>query len=591
MDSTLKTWFFHQCRLVSGLTRAALLTGPPDLGPYDRPLFWPPSQNGNTVNSSLSRVAQAALAAKKVVIKTRHSTSDNTGEPLDAMASPLILSGQLVGVLAIEMAHRSQSSQQHTAQQVHIGIKWLEAMIQLQGSAAKVHRTNIVDMVAVGLDNGHFKIAAAEVANELSQRFKCHRVSLGFLNHQKIHIEAVSHCSRIDQHANEIQALKDAMHEALDQDTSIVYPTTSDAIPLITRFHTRLADSQQSIAICTLPLVKNGKAVGALLLERPADNPFDAETVSQCEQIALLLGPVLANRRREEKPLLWKIMDALRNAFCGVLGPRRLALKISVGLCALLLIWLSLTGTPLRISCDTELEATICRVIAAPQQGYIAEAHVRTGDLVQKGDLLATLDDKELRLEQRKWQSQRAQLRKEYRKALSGLDRAEVAIINAKRAQAEAQLSLIDQQLARTTLLAPFSGLVVKGDLSQALGSPVTRGEVLYEVAPTDGYRVVLRIDDRDIGLVSLGQRGQMKLTGIPHRAIDITIDRLTPVATVEEGRNLFRVEAVMEDHSDLMRPGMKGIAKIEVGHTKRIWAWARPLVDWLRLFAWNWMP
>ena len=229
--------------------------------------------------------------------------------------------------------------------------------------------------------------------------------------------------------------------------------------------------------------------------------------------------------------------------------------------------------------------------VVAPHQGYIAEAYVRAGDQVRDGDLLAQLDDRDLRLEQRKWQSQCAQLLKEYRKALAGSDRAEVAILNAKRSQAEAQLRLVEQQMARTTLVAPFSGLVVKGDLNQALGSPVKRGEVLYEVAPTDAYRVVLKVDDRDIGLVSRGQQGQLKLSGIPDKPINITIDRLTPVSTTEGGRNYFRVEAVMDSHSDLMRPGMQGIAKIEIGQEKLIWIWTRRLVDWVRLLAWYRLP
>jgi multidrug resistance efflux pump len=311
----------------------------------------------------------------------------------------------------------------------------------------------------------------------------------------------------------------------------------------------------------------------------------------QCEQIGLLLGPVLETRRRDERPLPSKILESLQSGCVKLFGPRHLPLKVGVALSAVLLIWLSLTTATFRISSDSVLEAEIRRSVVAPQEGYIAAAHVRAGDLVQEGDLLATLDDQELLLEQRKWQSQRAQLLKEYRKALAEFDRAEVAILHAKRAQAEAQLKLVEQQLARATLMAPFSGLIVKGDLSQVLGSPVTRGEVLYEVAPTDAYRVVLKVDDRDIGFVSLGQRGQLKLSGIPDKSINIRIDRLTPVSTTEEGRNYFRVEAVMDSHSDLMRPGMEGISKIEIGRGKLLWIWTRRLVNWLRLFVWNRMP
>ena len=588
MEKVLQTWLSHQCQMLSGSIQAVLLTGPPDEGPYDQALFWPDDRRDH---SALSRVAQAALRNKQAVIKTRNNEVEKTGEPLDALACPLFLSGRLFGVVAIEMTHRSQPMQKATVQQVQAGAKWLDTMIQLQGSTAKEQLVNLVDLVAAGLEHEQFRIAATEVTNELAERFACQRVSLGFLRYNRVRVEALSHSSRIDQNSNMIRAIRDAMGESLDQATIVVYPVESDDTLLVTRFHARLAKAQQGAAICTLPLIKNGKPIGALLLERDADKPFTVETTVQCEQIGLLLGPVLETRRRDERPLPSKILESLQSGCAKLFGPRHLPLKVGVALSAVLLIWLSLTTATFRISSDSVLEAEIRRSVVAPQQGYIAAAHVRAGDLVREGDLLATLDDKELRLEQRKWQSQRSQLLKEYRKALAGFDRAEVAILTAKRAQTEAQISLVEQQLTRATLVAPFSGLIVKGDLSQALGSPVTRGEVLYEVAPTDEYRVVLKVDDRDIGLVSLGQRGQLKLAGIPDKSINIKIDRLTPVSATEEGRNYFRVEAVMDSHSDLMRPGMQGITKIEIGREKLLWIWTRRLVTWLRLFVWNRLP
>ena len=588
MEKVLNTWLNHQCQTLPGSIHAVLMTGPPDEGPFNRTLHWPDERRDHSV---LSRVAQAALRKQQAVIKTRNNADEKTGEPLDALACPLYLSGRLFGVIAIEMTNRSQPMQRASGRQVQTGAKWLETMIQVQGSTAKEQLVNLVDLVAAGLENEQFRIAATQVTNELAERFSCQRVSLGFLRYNRVRVEAMSHSSRIDQHSNIIRAIRDAMAESLDQATIVVYPEESDDTALVTRFHARLANAHQGATICTLPLIKNGKPIGALLLERDADKPFTLETKMQCEQIGLLLGPVLETRRRDERPLPSKILESLQSWCVKLFGPRHLPLKVGVALSMVLLIWLSLTTATFRISSDSVLEAEIRRSIVAPQEGYIAAAHVRAGDLVQEGDLLATLDDQELRLEQRKWQSQRAQLLKEYRKALAASDRAEVAILNAKRAQAEAQIKLVEQQLARATIVAPFSGLVVKGDLSQNLGSPVTQGEVLYEVAPTDAYRVVLKVDDQDIGFVSLGQRGHLKLSGIPDKSINITIDRLTPVSTTEEGRNYFRVEAVMNSHSDLMRPGMVGISKIEIGREKLLWIWTRRLVNWLRLFVWNRLP
>ena len=588
MEKVLQSWLFHQCRMLSGSIHAVLLTGPPDEGPYNRALYWPDKQRDHSV---LSRAAQEALRNKQAVIETGKNKVEKTGEPLDVLACPLFLNDRLFGVVAIEITSRSQPMQQATVKQVQVGAKWLETMIHLHGSTAKEQLVNLVDLVAAGLEHEQFRVAATEVTNELAERFSCQRVSLGFLRYNRVRVEALSHSSRIDQHSNMVRAIRDAMSESLDQGTTVVYPVESDDTVLVTRFHAQLAKAQQGAAICTLPLIKNGKALGALLLERVADKPFTAEAVEQCEQIGLLLGPVLETRRRDERPLPSKILESLRCWCAKLFGQRHLPLKVGVALSAVLLIWLSLASATFRISSDSVLEAEICRSVVAPQQGYIATAHVRAGDLVREGDVLATLDDQELRLEQRKWQSQLAQLLKEYRKALAGYDRAEVAILNAKRAQAAAQLRLVEHQLARVTLVAPFSGLIVKGDLSQALGSPVTRGEVLFEVAPTDEYRVVLKVDDRDIGLVSLEQRGQLKLSGIPDKSIAITIDQLMPVSANEGGHNYFRVEAVMDNHSDLMRPGMQGISKIEIGRKKLLWIWTRPLVDWLRLFVWNRLP
>ena len=556
------------------------------------PISWP-DENRNY--AMLSPLVKAVFRSEKAVVKANNNTMEDTGEPLDAMACPLFVKGRLIGVVAIEMSHRPPALHKTMVQQVQVGAKWLETIILLQESTANEQLINLVDLVATGLEHEDFRVSAAQVANELADRFFCRRVSLGFLHYNRVRLTAMSNHLKIDHSSKQVQtiqeAIQEAMDESLDQGAGIVYPGESGGTAVVTRCHGLLSQSCQGEAVCTLPMVKNGKPVGAILMERSADKPFGRETVTQCGQIALLLGPVLETRRRDERPLPAKILGSFTGGIQKMFGPRHLPLKLSISLMLALVMWICLSGTMFRISCDSVLEAELSRVIVAPQQGYIAAAHVRAGDRVIKGELMAALDDQELILELRKWQSQYAQILKEYRKALSGLDRAEVAILNAKRAQAQAQLRLVKQQLERTKLVAPFSGMIVKGDLSQKLGSPVTRGDVLYEVAPTDKYRVVLKIDDQDIGMLTPGQKGQLKLSGIPEKSIQITVDRLTPVSSNDGGHNHFRAEATMDYHSDLMRPGMEGISKIEISQEKLIWIWTRPLMNWLRLFLWKRLP
>ena len=244
-----------------------------------------------------------------------------------------------------------------------------------------------------------------------------------------------------------------------------------------------------------------------------------------------------------------------------------------------------------RISARATLEGSVQRALVAAVDGYILESNARAGDLVKAGHVLARLDDRDLRLEHRRWQSERAQLEKEYRKALAGEDRTQVSILRAQIEQASAQLGLAAEQLGRTTVVAPFDGIVLKGDLDQLLGSPVDRGTVLFELAPLDGYRIIVQVDERDLADVAVGQSGRLALSALPGQPFDLVVERITPISTAAEGRNYFRVEAVLEEPVEVLRPGMMGIAKIDAGRRQLLWIWTHEMFDWLRLRTWSFLP
>ena len=171
-------------------------------------------------------------------------------------------------------------------------------------------------------------------------------------------------------------------------------------------------------------------------------------------------------------------------------------------------------------------------------------------------------------------------------------DRAQISIISSQIDQAEAQLSMVDEQLARTDIVAPFDGMIVSGDLTQSLGAPLERGQVLFEVAPLDSYRVVLEVDERDIADISVGQTGELVLSSMPGQNFQITVAKITPVNVAREGRNYFRVEARLgADALQRLRPGMEGVGKIYVAERRLVWIWTREMMNWLRLKLWAWMP
>ncbi|MBI2217834.1 MAG: HlyD family efflux transporter periplasmic adaptor subunit, partial [Candidatus Rokubacteria bacterium] len=317
----------------------------------------------------------------------------------------------------------------------------------------------------------------------------------------------------------------------------------------------------------------------------------DAASLELVEALAALAGPVLELQRRDDRWLVAKAGESARKTLAALIGPRHIVLKLATVTAAAAVAFLAVAEGDFRVAGTTALEPVLRRAAVAPFAGYVAEAPVRAGDVVRRGQLLVRLDDRDLRLERLKAASQHEQLTREYSQAFAARNAAQVVILSARLDQSRAQLALLDDHLARTRLRAPFDGIVVAGDLSQQIAAPVERGQLLYEIAPLDAYRLVIKVDERDVTLVAPRQKGTLVLAGVPGEPLSFTVEKVTPVSTPKDARNFFRVEAALDGKLDRLRPGMEGVGKIEVGRRLHVWIWTRQVIDWLRLQLWTWLP
>jgi hypothetical protein len=404
-------------------------------------------------------------------------------------------------------------------------------------------------------------------------------------------VAAVSHSAEFKTHTNVIQGLADAMDEAIDQRETIVYPQPEDGASVVVLAHEHFAKEYGGGSILTVPMESGGQPVGALLLERPSTRPFDHKTVDLCQSVGLLVGPLIEVQRREDRWLGVKAWESFTRFVQKLLGPRYVAIKLATMTTLGVLAFCVLAEGDYRVSAKTVLEPIVQRAAAAPFDAYIREAPKRAGDLVRVDDLLCTLDDRELRLERLRALSKFEEYQKEYHKAMAEREAAKAEILTAQMKQVQSEMALLDDKLAHTRVLSPFDGIVVSGDLSQQLGSPVEKGKVLFEIAPLDSYRMVLEVDERDIADVRVGQRGSVLLSAFPSDAVEVTVQKVTPVSTAKEGRNFFRVEAALAKNDERLRPAMEGAGKIEVDRRLLVWIWTHQVVDWVRLAVWTWLP
>ncbi|MBI1943356.1 MAG: efflux RND transporter periplasmic adaptor subunit [Betaproteobacteria bacterium] len=579
-------WLEIQCRALDGVIRGVVVLRASEAAAFAPVAVWPEAIEGSP---KLAAVVERALQQRRVAVDGAKRAARRQ-DPV-FVAHPILVDDELYGAAALELEGRPESALRELVQRLGWGIGWLEALARRKTFTSKARLVTVLELIATALQHDRFQAAATAVATELATTFGCERVSIGFMKGRHIYVRALSHSAAFSKKTNLIRALEGAMDEAADQLATVIFPPRKDGPFQVTRAHAELLQQHGTGAVCTVPLTAGASVLGALVLELPAGSEFDVRTVELYEHAALLVGPVLDVKRKEDRWLAQKALDSMATLLRRLAGPRHVALKMWTLLAALTIAFFAIVDGDYMVTADANLEGTVQRAITAAMHGYVIEARARAGDIVRKGDLLAALDDRDLRLERQKLVSQGAQQEGERRQAVAEGNRARARILEAQAGQVQAQIALVDEQIARTRLLAPFDAVVVKGDLSQSLGAAVERGNALFEVAPLDTYRVIMKVDERDITAVSVGQTGRLALTSMPNEEIALVVEKITPVSVVDEGRNYFRVEAVAKGASEKLRPGMEGVGKIQVEERKLIWIWTHKLVHWVRMWIWSWWP
>lgn len=586
-NELVQTWLELQCTMVAGVTRAVVVMATSGSDEYSPSAAWPAD---TSTPARLSLAAERAARGHRRIVEPPSAPNPLNGQSGgNIIACPVFVDGKQLGALSVELTERADTQQRAALQVFTWGLAWLEILLRNQVVAVESRLQTLVEVMAQAVNQTTCRESATAVVNALASHLGCSRVTIGFSSGQEIEIVAMSGTARIEEKTNLVRSIVQAMHEAVDQDTSIAVPFAPEQGAAVTDAHERLVELNGGGVVCSVPLVHHDHCVGALTLEFTAGQDFDAETLELCESVAGIVGPVLDSKRQEQRPLLAKLGSRMHDQLHKLFGPGHPVLKSVVAVAAAVLLLASLLSGQYRIDARASLEGTTQRVVVAPFDGFLAEAPVRAGDIVEHGQLLCRLDDRDLKLERAKWSGERAQHLKAQREALGNHDRTEISLTQSRLEQAEAELALVEEKLARTWVSAPLSGIVVSGDLSQSLGVPVERGEVLFEVAPLDAYRIMLEVDEREVGYVVPGQQGRLALAGSPHEKHAFTVERILPVSTAADGRNFFQVEASLEEGSEALRPGMLGVGKIDAGEYRLIWLWSHKLIDWLRLSLWSW--
>lgn len=594
VESFVATWLALQCKMIEGASQAVVVACEP--APMRTIATWP--EQGPD-DSDLMAIVDMAAEQRRPVAR------GGSGGSLPTVAVPVLAADRMLGVVAIRMSAspgmQIKDKLRAAIRQLQWGCAWLRDRLNSSnvagpantlahaGNGALASNTQAaLDMIAAVLEHERFLPAAMATATELAIRYDCARVSIGFVQRGSARVAAISHSAQFGRKMRLVRNIGAAMDEAIDQRSSVLYPVAENDV-LAVHAHEALSRVQHDGPVLTIPMFVIDRFIGAFTFERAKEDPFDPKVVALLDVVVAAIAPILDEKRRNDRLLIVKAAESFGEQLKRLFGPNYIGRKLVAAAVAATAIFLSLTTNTYRINADAEIQGDVRRAVVSSYDGYIQDAVVRAGEVVKAGDPLATLEDRELALERLRWATERQQRVFEYDQALATRQPAAINVIKSQIDQADAQIRLLDEQIARTRLVAPFDGLVVSGDLSQRIGTSVSRGEVLFEIATLSDYRVVMQVDERQVAEVAAGQTGEVVFTSLPEESFGFTVEKITPVARPKDGRNVIQVEGHLSQSPERLRPGMTGVAKIAIGEERLVSIWLRPFMNWLRLTTWRW--
>ena len=221
---------------------------------------------------------------------------------------------------------------------------------------------------------------------------------------------------------------------------------------------------------------------------------------------------------------------------------------------------------------------------------------VSEGQHVEKGALLAKLEDDDLRTqmdvtlqELGKWQS-------EANRYQSSGDDAQRKVAQIELEGTQAKLKRMEFLRQHTELVAPISGVVLTKNLANRVGETLEIGKPFCEMAATEVYEVSIDLKQQDLGVLLDAFRHQTELpvdfilhahTGKQLHSVIHGPEAISQTPHVKPGGSFFAVRALFPVDAALassLKPGYTGKAKIDLGHHPLAAVMMRKFLDYWRV-------
>ncbi|MDF1754864.1 MAG: efflux RND transporter periplasmic adaptor subunit [Verrucomicrobiales bacterium] len=531
-------------------------------------------------NPALS--ALAIEAGAKASFVHQPVTSEKAVERFQAAALP---TGVDDLVFVIVKSH-SQRSAAETARLMRIPLAVLKQYFdrkELSRVSTGFDRASVLlEMLYRAGQIPQFQRAMGMLADETRRFAECKQSALGVGDKYGCRLWALSGQTQVDRLSHPNVLLRNFMRESIAVDRAIVWPPPAE-LPAdldISGNADELLTALKVDMITALPLkTDDGKQVGAWVCLWEGDEKKALQRWGMLDalvpHLASMTQLVVAAKPRGIR----RLISALGT---GRWVRRLVGLMITAAVVAAMFVQLSY---PITVDCRLEPEVT--RQVAAPFEGILAAPRVKTGDLVTEGQLLATLDGKEIGWRLSELKAKREVVIRERDQAMASDNLAAVQLAELDLKSADLEVSLLEYRKDKLEIRSPIAGLVMSGDLEKSRGVPVSLGQKLFDIASIDTLKVQLAIPDMEFSHSRLGMPVKMRLESQVKFGFEMELDAIYPASESVEGKNVFIGIARVENESGWLRPGMRGKARIYSDKKPLGWILFHKPWEFVRLNLW----
>lgn len=278
------------------------------------------------------------------------------------------------------------------------------------------------------------------------------------------------------------------------------------------------------------------------------------------------------------QPWLERLPAAWGHAWGALAGRRRRVRGRGVRRAAWAAVMLALVAAlfvPVRTSvlAPAEIAPLTAFAVSAPMDGVIRDFRVKPNQAVRRGDPLFTLDDTTLRSRREVALRQLGVARADahaaaQRSFADNTSRGELATLNGRVAERQAEVASIDQLLARIVVTAPRDGVVVFGDTLDWQGKPVVTGERIALLADPGDAGVLVWLPVADA--INLGEGAPLRLflrvaptAPLPATLVQTSYQAALSPDGIASYRLRARFDALADDDARRVRIGLAGTAKL----------------------------